>query len=747
MIAIERLSVLVHRRAIYERALRFILFSTKSVNKIENIRNIGIIAHIDAGKTTTSEQMLYLSGEIDTIGRVDTGDTVMDFLPQERERGITISSAATSFKWKENIINLIDTPGHVDFTIEVERSVRVLDGAVVIVDAVSGVQAQTRTVWKQAEKQQTASILYVNKMDRVGANFERSLKSVQDSLSCIPIAIQVPIGEGETFAGVIDLITMDKITWPPRLVGNKLPSTPIVSRLNESDGLYPLAFRSKRKMLEIMAELDEFMLGKYLDLPEVDTNEIKDIDYFNTISVSEVVGCLRRLCLARLALPTVCGSSLKGVGVELLLNSVSAFLPSPVDRGTFSAVHHGTKRTKDLQSTGTDLIALAFKVDCDVNRGVMVYVRAFSGSISAKQTLFNSSKKLTERVTGLFTVAANQLRPVEIVTAGQVACVMGLKRTFTGDTLVADKSPLVGYELPGLSVPDPVFSQAVEPERSSQQTALEQALHTLCIEDPSLRVEIDKDSGQTVIRGMGELHLEIVCDKLRTRFNIEVSRGRAYVAYRETLPADYTCQDLRSVYDRTLGSRRLFAVLVVSVSSSGGLAPSEVTVFEEVETALRPEELSALMSGLHDALLRGPRGYPVVGLRIDVQAVERDGDTTPGALRACAAVLVDALMRGSKSDSSVPSVLLEPVMALEIEVPSEYLGAVLSDLTGSRRGVVHDVMSAGEGRLSKVLGRVPLATMVGYSSSLRSASQGEGVFSLEYSDHEAVDPAYADKTN
>ena len=479
---------------------------------LHNIRNVGVIAHIDAGKTTTTEQMLYLSGETKYIGRVDNGNTVMDFLPEEKERGITISAAAISFKWKNSQINLIDTPGHVDFTIEVERSARVLDGSVIIIDAVSGVQAQTLTVWKQTKKQNIPAIAFVNKMDRFGANFERTIKSIESKLLINPIPIQLPIGEEEHFKGVVDLISMNSIIWEDP--SGKPNPVPIVTSLDETHEMYETANNQRKYMIESLAELDEELMEKYLS----DNNE--------TITTKMILNVLRRLCCQGSVLPIICGASLKCKGVEPLLDSIVAFLPSPTDRPAVEAVHRETKESRSISSSvslSDPLCAIAFKVVFDPMRGSLVYIRIYSGVLTSKQLLYNSSRQTKERVNQILRVSADDYESISEVGPGSVCCLVGMKSTRTGDTLVSEE--LKDFILDGVSIPKPVFSLSIEPEKSSQQEELEKALEILCIEDPSLQVELNNESGQTIIKGIGELHLEIVCNKLKRVYNLNVSQS------------------------------------------------------------------------------------------------------------------------------------------------------------------------------------------------------------------------------
>ena len=506
---------------------------------ILDTRNVGIIAHIDAGKTTTTEQMLFLCGETNAVGKVDNGDTVMDFLPEERERGITISAAAISFQWKHISVNLIDTPGHVDFTIEVERSSRVLDGSVIIIDAVSGVQAQTNTVWRQTKKQNIPALCFVNKMDRAGADFRRSIESVRSKLGAHAVPIQFPLGEDDLFKGVVDLIGMKKVLW------NQNSEFALLVDLDSQDPLFEEALTRRTEMIEAIAEVDEPLMEIYLQQTSSDSATAPDI------SISEVLSAIRRACCAGQLLPVLCGASLKGKGIEPLLDCIAALLPSPFDRPDIRLVHSENKDSiKFLSPRSGELCCMCFKVVYDSKRGPLVYVRVFSGTLNAKQLVLNSSKNHKERINQLLKVSADDLDMISEAGPGSVCCIVGLKHTVTGDTLMETGSQLSKYVLDGLTIPPPVYALSIEPEKSSQQKELEQALNILSIEDPSLQVEISAESGQTLLRGIGELHLEIVCEKLRRQHGIVVTCGRAYVAFRESLGRDHLPAEMWHTYDR-----------------------------------------------------------------------------------------------------------------------------------------------------------------------------------------------------
>ena len=627
------------------------------------------------------------------------------------------------------VIITLFRPGHVDFTIEVERSARVLDGSVIIVDAVSGVQAQTQTVWKQVQKQHIPSIAFVNKMDRDGASFQRTIASLRSKLGANAVPIQLPVGAEETFSGVIDLISMRQFDWG---VGAGTGSrSPVVQQLSADGAHYESALAQRTQLLESIAELDEPFMEKYLEA----TAE-------QPLSTGDVLDALRRVCLQGALVPVLSGASLRGKGVEPLLDSILAFLPSPLDNRPFRAVHKDSAAVKELSAQSPELCALAFKVTHDAARGPLVFARVFSGSINAKHSLFNASQGRKERINQLLQVSADDLATMPQCGPGEVCCIVGLKHTSTGDTLVTDGGPLSKYVLDGLTVPPPVFALAVEPERTSQQDELEEALRIMCTEDPSLKLDVNAESGQTMIRGIGELHLEIVIDRLKRQFNLEVTTGKAYVAYREGIEARRRSFERRFTYDRMLGPKRMYAVLTFDVRASGVIADPIVVIDKPVKTALTADEFIGLHDGLQAALARGPRGFPVVGIEVTVTAVEKDADTSVGSLRACAALFVNDLLTGNDR------LLLEPVMSVEVELPERFVGDVLSDLTVQRRAQIKEITTGGavDSSNSKhvIFAQVPLAAMLGYATTLRSMTQGEGSFSAEYSTHLPVDPSIAD---
>lgn len=637
----------------------------------------------------------------------------MDFLPQERERGITISSAAIVVKWKNASINIIDTPGHVDFMIEVERSVRVMDSAVVIIDAVAGVQAQTRTVWKQAERRSLPAVIFVNKMDREGSSLSYCISSLKEKLRVNAVPIQLPLIENDVFSGIIDLLSLRKNIWQ-----NGSTDENNWQEMNEDDTMYSDAVAAKRQLLEDIADVDEEFMELYL---------LQDL----AIPEETVRDALAKCCKERKLFPVLCGSSLKGKGTEPLLDAIVSYLPTPVDRDPFPVLIDD-QETENTFSSDKNLHALAFKVIHDSNRGKLVFVRVYSGAILERKTLFNSSKKVKDVPNQVLNILADTLVQTDRIEAGNIGCIVGLKHTSTGDTLVMNGTGQNHRTLTRLAVPPTVFSVALEPEKSSQQPDLEKALAILCQEDPSLHFEVDEDSGQTLIRGLGELHLDIVCDKLKRQFNIEVRQGEANVAYRESIDAAEVPLTFTHTLDRSIGGSRMFAAITMTVGPWADNTDNKIVFDKEMLKSLSPQERYALTDGLEACLSAGIKGFPLVGLRVEVTGVLKDSDTTEGGVRAC---VVGAMHEAMKQ---LRHVYLEPVMSIEVELPDEFLGDTLSDLSVKRRAVIKDVASLPF-NFSSIVGTVPLATMLGYATSIRSITHGQGSFSMEYVSHQPVE--------
>uniref|UniRef100_A0AAZ3PYQ4 Elongation factor G2 n=1 Tax=Oncorhynchus tshawytscha TaxID=74940 RepID=A0AAZ3PYQ4_ONCTS len=678
---------------------------------ISKIRNIGIMAHIDAGKTTTTERMLYYSGYTRALGDVDDGDTVTDFMVQERERGITIQSAAVTFDWKKHRINLIDTPGHVDFTLEVERALRVLDGAVAVFDASAGVEAQTLTVWRQAEKHHVPCICFLNKMDKPGASLHFSIESIKKKLKANPVLLQIPIGSGKSFTGLIDLITNQQMTW-------RVKSRAEDGRVFETKSL------------------------SQSDDPEL----LQDAMEARAALIEQLQEAVRRVTLARKGVPVLCGSSLRNKGVQPLLDAITAYLPAPNER------HHDLVRWYQ-----DDLCALAFKVVHDKQRGPLVFVRIYSGTMKPQSAVLNINRNNTERMSRLLLPFADQHVEIPSLTAGNIALCVGLKQTVTGDTIVSSKASAVaavrraqkekegerkrGGEqaslvLAGVEVPEPVFFCSIEPPTMSRQADLENALTCLQREDPSLKVRVDSDSGQTILCGMGELHIEILHDRIRREYGIETHLGPLQVAYRETILQSMATTD---TLDRTVGERRHMVTVSVAVcpimdSSSSSLTSCEITYDEEVEEQLSPDVRDAVENGVNSSYLQGPLlGYPVQGVSTMIQSVSMEPGTSLAMLSACVSRCMLKALRQAGGQ------VLEPVMSLEVTVGEEHLSSVLGDLA-QRRGAIRDIQSRHDSKV--LLATAPLAEMMGYSTALRTLTSGNATFSLQLDIYEAMNPQH-----
>ncbi|TDH02246.1 hypothetical protein EPR50_G00171160 [Perca flavescens] len=701
---------------------------------ISKIRNIGIMAHIDAGKTTTTERMLYYSGYTRALGDVDDGDTVTDFMAQERERGITIQSAAVTFDWKTHRINLIDTPGHVDFTLEVERALRVLDGAVAVFDASAGVEAQTLTVWRQAEKHHVPCLCFLNKMDKPAANLRFSIQSIKQKLKANPVLLQIPVGSGRDFSGVVDLLTNQKMIWKPKSMrpddGRMFESKP----LDQSDEpeLLQAVSEARAALIEQVADLDD----EFAELLLTDFSD--NFDAVPSIKLQEAV---RRVTLARKGVPVLCGSSLRNKGVQPLLDAITAYLPAPSER------HHDLVRWyKD------DLCALAFKVLHDKQRGPLVFLRIYSGTLKPQTAVHNINRNSIERMSRLLVPFADQHVEIPSMTAGNIALTVGLKQTVTGDTIVSSKASAAaaarraqsdGVEskkrgeqasvvLSGVEVPDPVFFCTIESPTMAKQADLENALNCLQREDPSLKVRLDPDSGQTILCGMGELHIEIIHDRIRREYGIETHLGPLQVAYRESILHEVSTTD---TLDRTVGERRHLATVELAItpheiSTTGSSCELEFT--EELGGQLSPEIKEAVENGVHSSYLQGPLlGYPLRGVSTLIKSVKMEPGTSPAMVSACVSRCMLKALRLAGGQ------VLEPVMSLEVTVGEERLSSVLGDLA-QRRGTIRDIQSRHDDKV--LLATVPLAEMMGYSTILRTLTSGNATFSLELDTYEAMNP-------
>ena len=674
---------------------------------IERYRNIGISAHIDAGKTTTTERVLFYTGVNHKIGEVHDGAATMDWMEQEQERGITITSAATTTFWKgmagnypEHRINIIDTPGHVDFTIEVERSMRVLDGACMVYCAVGGVQPQSETVWRQANKYAVPRLAFVNKMDRTGANFFKVYDGMKTRLRGNPVPIQIPIGAEENFQGVVDLVKMKAIFWDEASQGTKFEYRDIPADLEAT------AQEWREKMVESAAEASEDLMNKYLEEGDLSEEDIK-------------VG-LRTRTLACEIQPMMCGTAFKNKGVQAMLDAVLDYMPSPVDvkaiEGEDDRGNHVTRKASDNEKFS----ALAFKLMTDPFVGQLTFVRVYSGILKSGETVLNSVKDKKERVGRIVQMHANSREPIEEVLAGDIAACIGLKEVTTGETLCALDAPII---LERMVFPEPVISQAVEPKTKADQEKMGLALNRLAAEDPSFRVSTDEESGQTIIGGMGELHLEIIVDRMKREFNVEANVGKPQVAYRETIRN--VVENAEAKFVKQSGGRGQYGHAVLKLEPQ---EPGKGFEFvDEIKGGVIPREfIPAVQKGVEETLKAGVvAGYPVVDVKVTVHfGSYHDVDSNENAFRMAGSM---AFKEGMKKANPV---LLEPMMAVEVETPEEYTGTVMGDLS-SRRGIVQGMDDmVGGGKIIKA--EVPLSEMFGYSTDLRSATQGRATYSMEF---------------
>jgi elongation factor G len=671
---------------------------------LEKIRNIGIIAHIDAGKTTTTERILFYTGKIHRIGEVDEGTATMDWMVQEKERGITITSAVTTCFWRDARINIIDTPGHVDFTVEVERSLRVLDGAVTILCGVAGVQSQTETVWRQADRYRVPRIVYVNKMDRLGADFYRVLKMIEERLNSRPLVLQLPIGAEDKFQGVIDLVEEIAYFYLDDL-GISFEKRAIPEEYIEQVNHY------RALLLENVAEVNEEYLLKYLD--------------GHTFSVQEIKALVREGTIKGLFVPVLCGSSYRNKGIQPLLDAIVDYLPSPVDVPPVSGINPKTGQSEiRIPDPEAPLSALAFKIMADPFVGKLTFFRVYSGTMKVGTYILNVSKGEKERIGRLLRLHANHREDVEEIRAGDLGAAVGLRYTSTGDTLTDDEHPILLESIP---FPTPVISVAIEPKTKADQDKLALSLAKMAEEDPTFKVKVDEETGQTVISGMGELHLEIIVDRLLREFNVEANVGKPQVSYRETITSSAQAE---GKYIRQTGGRGQYGHVWLRVEP---LERGEGFIFENkvVSGAIPREFIPAVESGVRDAMESGVlAGYPM----IDIKVVLFDGSYHPVDSSEIA-FKIAASKAFKEAASKANPVLLEPIMRVEVIVPGEYLGDVLGDLT-ARRGHIEGIETQGPVQI--VRARVPLANMFGYATDLRSITQGRGTHTLEFYRYEPV---------
>jgi elongation factor G len=672
---------------------------------IERYRNIGISAHIDAGKTTTTERILFYTGVSHKMGEVHDGATVMDWMEQERERGITITSAATTCFWQgmdksfpEHRINIIDTPGHVDFTIEVERSMRVLDGACMVYDSVGGVQPQSETVWRQANKYKVPRLAFVNKMDRTGADFFKVYRQMKDRLRGNPVPIQIPIGAEDKFQGVVDLVKMKAIYWDDASQGMKFEFREIPAELVE------LAKEWREKMVEAAAEAEEPLLNKYLESGELTEEEIKR--------------SLRKRTIANEIVPMLCGSAFKNKGVQAMLDAVIEYMPAPTDippvKGELENGKEGERRPDD----GEPFAALAFKIMTDPFVGQLIFFRVYSGVVNSGDTVYNPIKGKKERLGRILQMHANQREEIKEVRAGDIAAAVGLREATTGDTICNIDKPII---LERMVFPEPVISQAVEPKTKADQEKMGVALNRLAQEDPSFRVRTDEESGQTIISGMGELHLEILVDRMKREFGVEASVGKPQVAYRETIRKSVDAVEGKFV--KQSGGRGQYGHVVLKVEPNAGKG------FEFVDAikggAVPREYIPAVEKGLKETLPAGVlAGYPVVDVKVTLHyGSYHEVDSNENAFKMAASMGFKEGMRRCNP------VLLEPMMAVEVETPEQFVGNVIGDLS-SRRGQLQGQEDVAGTMVIKA--EVPLSEMFGYSTSLRSLTQGRATYTMEF---------------
>ncbi|OGP14672.1 MAG: translation elongation factor G [Deltaproteobacteria bacterium GWA2_54_12] len=672
---------------------------------LDRQRNIGIMAHIDAGKTTTTERILYYTGVTYKIGEVHEGTATMDWMEQEKERGITITSAATTCSWRDTRINIIDTPGHVDFTIEVERSLRVLDGAVAVFCSVGGVEPQSETVWRQANKYHVPRIAFINKMDRIGSDFFRVVSMIVDRLKARPVLLQLPIGKEDTFKGVVDLVLNKGIVWDEETLGAKYRMIDVPAEMAEQVAEY------REKLIEAAADFDESIMEKYLA--------------GEAVAPEAIMSAIRKGTIAMELTPVICGSSFKNKGVQLLLDTVVDYLPSPIDIPDVKGIDPETdEETTRPTEDNAPLSALAFKIMTDPFVGQLTFFRVYSGCMTAGSYVLNSKKDSKERIGRIVKMHANKREEVKEVYAGDIAAAVGLKNTTTGDTICDVEKPIV---LEAMEFPEPVISIAIEPKTKSDQEKLGIALQKLAVEDPSFRVKTDEETGQTIIAGMGELHLEIIVDRMLREFKVEASVGKPQVAYRETITRKARTE---GKYIRQTGGRGQYGHVVIEIEP-GEKGKSFEFVNKTVGGSIPKEYINPVENGMREASESGPMaGFPVVDVKVTlVDGSYHDVDSSEMAFK------IAGSMAFKDAVKSAGPILLEPIMSVEVVVPEQFMGDVIGDLN-SRRGKIQGMESRGGFQV--VAAHVPLANMFGYSTDLRSKTQGRATYTMQFSHYEQV---------
>lgn len=673
--------------------------------KLQKTRNIGVIAHIDAGKTTITERILYYTGRLHKMGEVHNGEATMDWMLEERERGITITSAVTSCNWLGHTVNVIDTPGHVDFTIEVERSLRVLDGALGVFSAVEGVEPQSETVWHQADRYKVPKMAFINKMDRIGADFFRAVAMIQDRLGANALVLQLPWGAEDEFRGIIDLLRMKAIVWEEETLGAEFEEVPIPAEIHEEAAKY------RETLLETLADLDDNLMDKYLSEEEISLQELKKAIRTATINLE--------------AVPIFCGSALRNKGIQPILDAIIDYLPSPLEvppiLGHVPASGKEESRPPDPKGPFS---ALAFKVIMDQGRK-MTYIRIYSGSVKAGGTVYNPAKNVREKIARLLKMHSNKRERVNHASAGEILATMGLKLTTTGDTLCVEDQPIL---LEPIQFNEPVISVAVEPKRVQDQDKLMDVLAKLGDEDPTFKFKIDEETGQTIISGMGELHLEIIVGRIKREFFVETNQGKPQVVFRETISKEVRHEE---VFQKELGGQQHFAGVKVAVRPLSRGSGNRFA--DQCEHPDLPEEyLDAVREGIEESTTSGAfMGYPVIDVETalkGVQISEMHSDAM--------AFKVAATMAFQKACQNADPILLEPIMVAEVLIPEEFMGEVIGDLN-SRQGKVEQI--ASKGPVQVVTAKVPLSKMFGYSTSLRSVTQGRGTFTMQFSHYDRVD--------
>jgi elongation factor G len=681
---------------------------------LEKTRNIGIMAHIDAGKTTTTERILYYTGRSYKIGEVHEGTATMDWMVQEQERGITITSAATTCFWRDCRINIIDTPGHVDFTVEVERSLRVLDGAVAVLDAVSGVEPQTETVWRQADKYQVPRLVYVNKMDRIGADYFRCLDMLKSRLGAHAVAIQLPIGREDQYKGLVDLINETAYIWEEgdETLGKEFKTIPIPADMAD------LVKEYREKMIEGLAEVDDHLMEKYVSGEPVTADEVK--------------AAVRKGTTLIKIFPVICGASFKNKGVQALLDCVIDYLPSPIDIPPIKGINPETRETEERPADDkAPFSALAFKIMNDQHVGQLVFLRVYSGTLKAGSGVYNSTKDKKERVGRLLRMHAIKKEEVDVVHAGDIAAAIGLKLTTTGDTLCDGDKPIV---LESMTFPEPVIAVAIEPKTRADEEKLGVALARLALEDPTFRVTTEEETSQTLIHGMGELHLEIIVDRLLREFRVEANVGKPQVAYRETIRKHGEAQ---GKFVRQTGGRGQYGDVYIEVDPA---EPGEGFSFENkiVGGSVPKEYVPAVEKGIREALQTGIlAGYPIVDVKVKLtDGSYHEVDSSEMAFKIAGSMGFKEACRRAKA------VLLEPVMDVEVVTPEEYMGSIVGDLN-SRRGRIISMEARGTSQVIRA--HVPLGQMFGYATEMRSMTQGRATYTMQFARYEEVPNAIAEE--